>query len=71
MGLLRLMPDGLEEIEEFAPRTASSAGILPQAQVVVFTAGTLANGTLVRFVRLVDQDAMLLWDLHSAHLEPV
>jgi uncharacterized protein (DUF4213/DUF364 family) len=37
-----------------------AAGILPQAQVVVITAGTLANGTLDRFVRLVPEGAVLL-----------
>lgn len=39
---------------------AEATGILPQAQVVVITAGTLANGTLDGFVRLVDEDAVLL-----------
>lgn len=39
---------------------SEAAGILPQAQVVVITAGTLANGTLDGFVRLVPADALLL-----------
>lgn len=39
---------------------SEAAGILPQAQVVVITAGTLANETLDGFVRLVDEDAVLL-----------